>query len=385
MLFLQSSGKDNRCRNYKELFFALAEACGIDPKTAAKLPKLIYTGKVDSATGYLNWQKRVVRHLAAVLKGRAVKHIILAFKRLNNLDELLENTELNRKFAQKFSKHIEAHWTPRLSVHLWDRLNLSRRGCEDLRHLISYKYEPADDTYRNLPLWVNPEDPTDSVWYPVLPGRHAREKEHAEIADEAGIQVDAFGNCQRDACVAATELYTAYQGAMRKNFTPERPAQPVYYLDGTGQSLGKPLCHSEMGSADFTGDCRQSRKTLQPLQASEGTDHAQSIRDTMMYTSEKYNKLIAEKEIVRSDGTRILARPIASADFQAVKAMTATAEQSHAVWCKCGERTQHKYCKHPINFDPKVPSSIRKAYTEMINFIETDANGPNCHFKPFDD
>ena len=358
---------------------------GLNPKMTTKPPKVTYTGNIDSATGYSNWQKRVVGHLAAVLKGRPIEQVILALKRVGTLEQLYECASLGRKFAEIFSKKIEEHWTPRLTVHLWDRLNLSRRECDDLRHLLSFQYVPAVDSYRPLPLWQNIDAECDDVPFPVLPGRFQREKELAAITAEAGIQVDSFGNCQRNACVAATELYSAYAGAMRKNFTAERPAQPVYLFDGTGQSLGKPLCHAEMGSADFTGDCRQSRKTLQPLQASEGTDHAQSIRDTMQYTADKYNQLIADKEIVRTDGTRIPARPIASADFQAVKAMTATAEQSHSVWCTCQEDSRHRYCKEPILFDASSPASIKKAYKKMLAYVETDPHGPKCHFKTYDD
>ena len=51
-------------------------------------------------------------------------------------------------------------------------------------------------------------------------------------------------------------MYSAYAGAMRKNFSKSRPAMPTYLFDGTGQQLGKTLCHGEMGSADFIGDTK---------------------------------------------------------------------------------------------------------------------------------
>ena len=39
------------------------------------------------------------------------------------------------------------HWTARCSVHIWDRLGLSRRDMDTLRHLLSYVYDPLSDNY----------------------------------------------------------------------------------------------------------------------------------------------------------------------------------------------------------------------------------------------
>eukprot|EP00966_Prymnesium_polylepis_P080061 1855189-Prymnesium_polylepis.1 len=60
-------------------------------------------------------------------------------------------------------------------------------------------------------------------------------------------------------------MYTRFSGAMRSNFSVERPAMPVLYLDATGACLGRGLTHVEAGSADFTGQAKQSRSTLVPL------------------------------------------------------------------------------------------------------------------------
>ena len=45
--------------------------------------------------------------------------------------------------------------------------------------------------------------------------------------------------------------------ALRKHFSPARPAMPVLVVDGTGQSLNKALTHCELGTADFQGECKQ--------------------------------------------------------------------------------------------------------------------------------
>ena len=351
------------------------------------MPVREYTG--DSEGGRSSWQKRCVRHISTVIEGRSTSLIYVALVRNGQLQDLLELPGIRKQMAQAASDSIQKHWTPRLAVHLWDRLELSREECNTERHLLSFRYEPKPvDRYIPLRLWENPDDPDDFVSFPILPARHAREKEYRTMVQAAEIQVSASGHaCERNAVVAASEMYSAYRKAMRSNFSAHRPAMPIYYFDGTGQSLGKGLCHAELGSADFVGECKQSRRTLQPLQASEGNDHAMSIRDTMAYAAKSFNKLIEAAEIELLDGgMNIPAKPIASADFQAVKAMTATSEQTHSVWCKClaGDH-QHRYCKEPIKFDPGRPANILAAYNRMLKFIVNDEAGPKCLFKSFDD
>ena len=164
-----------------------------------------------------------------------------------------------------------------------------------------------------------------------------------------------------------------------------RPAQPFLYLDGTGQSLGKPLTHTELGSADYAGDCKQSRSTLEPLGSAESSDPALPIRENFAYVVNTYNKLIKAGRIVRADGEVLPARPSAAADMQAVKAQTATAERSHPVWCMCNSETQHNY--HPSCIEmPDNPSAsqVERAYNKMIHFTEKDQQGPCCTFKTLD-
>ena len=58
---------------------------------------------------------------------------------------------------------------------------------------------------------------------------------------------------------AASELYSNYEAALRKHFSPARPAMPVLVVDGTGQSLNKALTHCELGTADFQGECKRKK------------------------------------------------------------------------------------------------------------------------------
>ena len=351
------------------------------------VPSRTFTGNASAPTAFSTWSKRSIRHIAAVLAGRDEDFIIKAMVRNCQLDNLLKEPRVAKKIILMIMHNISEHWTARLAVHLWDRLSLSRRECDTLRHLLSFEYIPSPvDTYIPLKAWVNPNDPDDFVAFPILPARHAREKEYAKLVEEGQIQVSASGHCQRDARIVASDMYAAYEGAMRTNFSDHRPAMTVYGFDGTGQSVGKGLCHGELGSADFSGDCKQSRK-LQPLAASEGSDHAIPIRESMQYAADSYNKLIAQGRIDLPDGRCLPCRPIATGDMQAVKALVATAEQTHSVWCRCLSHTgrQHKYSQTPINFTSGNARSVNAAYARMLHYIEQDPEGPQCTIKTFDE
>eukprot|EP00965_Chrysotila_dentata_P141104 4663755-Pleurochrysis_carterae.AAC.1 len=71
-----------------------------------------------------------------------------------------------------------------------------------------------------------------------LATRQAREAEFEELAGHECIVTSEGGHCQRDAVKAAEVMYANFSQAMRDNFSAERPAQPVLYLDATGGALG---------------------------------------------------------------------------------------------------------------------------------------------------
>ena len=130
-------------------------------------------------------------------------------------------------------------------------------------HLLSYIYRPLTNTYERIAVWVHPDDETSTVDMPCLVGRAGREKLFAELADAGQITVGDNGRCERDAVMCATQLYSRFARVMRSDFSD---ARPILFFDGTGGSFGKEgITHAEIGSADFTGDCKQSRSTLSPL------------------------------------------------------------------------------------------------------------------------
>ena len=160
------------------------------------------------------------------------------------------------------------------------------------------------------------------------------------------------------------QMYTRFARAMRSNFSPERPAQPVLYLDATGASLGRGITHVEAGSADFDGTAKQSRSTLTPLALYEGSDKGAPLREHLPLVLTSWNKLIARGTLQQGD-TCVPCRPITSADMQGTKALYGKGPASAPTWCTCakGPDQQHKYCKETIE------ESV-SGYDKMIEYIE---------------
>jgi hypothetical protein len=249
---------------------------------------------------------------------------------------------------------------------------------DDLRHLLSFVYRPLSNTYDPVVVWQNADDPTDRLEMPCLVGRAGRERLFGKLAADGEITVGDNGRCERDACKCAAQLYSRFPRAMRSNFSPARPARPVLYFDGTGGSLGKGICHAELGSADFTGECKQSRATLNPLSMYSGNDHALPLRANMALSMDSFNALRAGAELEREDGTIIPCQPIVVGDMQGVKCMMGMTESCHSVWCKCrarghvnGEGPQHDYGTTGSRFD---------TYDEVLEFFDSIG----CEFKTED-
>ena len=64
---------------------------------------------------------------------------------------------------------VQEHWTARHSVHVWDRLELSRSQMETLRHLLSYPAPPPLPEWRYTGMDVRPRS-----LLATIPPQHAR-------------------------------------------------------------------------------------------------------------------------------------------------------------------------------------------------------------------
>ena len=333
------------------------------------------------------------RHMAAVLKGRGegddINLVADALHRAGYLEPLMQAdrvVEITKRMAQGVAAKQQAHWTALHAVHIWDRLELSREQMESLRHLLSFIYNPATNEYEPIKVWENKEDKTDFVLSARLAGRTLREAKYCEIAKTMNIEVGENGRCERDFGECTALLYSKYAKALRQQYSLDRPAQPVLFLDGTGGPLGTGICHGEVGCADFVAvgdsDAKQSRATLQPVFLYAGNDHAQPLRDNLELSIKTYNALVNsgtfDRVMLSEDGEPITeslpARPITAADMQGAKTTYGMRECPHSVWCKCqsGEGgPQFRFPDHDM-----------ETYEEMIQYIETEVG---CELKTFDE
>ena len=337
-------------------------------------------------------KRRSVRHMAAVIADRGngtdIHLVCQALERCGYLEKLVEAPRFQqhvKQIVRTATDAIQSHWSARHGVQVWDRLELSRSQMETLHHLLSFVYNPSNDKYEPIRVWTNPNDKSDVVLCARLASRGAREKLFREMADGMGIVVGSTGRCERDAIKCTSLLYSTYSKALRQEYSIERPAQPILFLDGTGAGF-KGICHGEMGCADFIAvgdsDARQSRHTLQPLFLYNGSDHSQDLRSNIDLAITSYNQLVKVGYIDRyyemSNGEsvteRIPTRCMTAADMQGAKSTYGMKLQSHSVWCKCqrGEGgPQHQYPKQPVN-----------SYVEMLEYIEKTVG---CQIKTFDE
>ena len=221
---------------------------------------------------------------------------------------------------------------------------------------------------------------------PCLVGRAGREKLFNRLADSCEIVVGDNGRCERDARKCTAQLYSRYRRAMRTDFSPSRPAHPILYFDGTGGSLGKGITHAEIGTADFTGDCKQSRATLSPLAAYTGNDHALPLRRNLSFAIDTFNKLADDAGVTLDDGTCLPCEPLVVGDMQGVKCIFGMSETCHSVWCKCrkvggfigGVSPQHMYGDEGEYF--ATPEEMQAFFDEIgCEFKEEDFILANAH------
>ena len=257
----------------------------------ASVPSRKFDGDGGAKTSHVGWDFRVVGHVSATPAGRGgaddldgVERIARGIARADSqLPRLLVASPIfakaRRQVALDVVAAVQARWSPRLAVHLWDRRGLSRSQYETMRHLLSFEYERERDKFAPLVV-LRGDGVVQDVHFPRLPSRQKRELEYEGLAARTGVVANATtGSAQRDPVRACGVLYTQFKAAMRDNFSAARPARPTFLLDGTGSALGRGITHCELGSADFAGECKQSRESLAPLALAECHDDTAPINE----------------------------------------------------------------------------------------------------------
>ena len=343
----------------------LARSVGLPPGKYT-VPSQRFEG-IETDEAKAVWEQRSKHHMITVLKGRPADLVAKSLVSAGLADEVMATKPFetyHRATAAAVIAKVEEHWSARMSVHIWDRLDLSRRGMEKLRHLLSFIFNPVLNMYIPLAVWIS-KWRLPSVFGPTLVSRQKREAEFSRLTANAEIVVDAMGSCQRDTVRVTEAMYNNFTAAMRSDYSEARPAQPVLYLDATGASLGRGFTHVEMGSADFAGDCKQSRATMGPLAAWTGSDKAIPIRENCTKVLPGFNSMIHSGTLHVGE-KEVPCRPLTAADMQGTKALYGMSAASHAVWCKCRKgKGQHDYPKDAVTTKEEMLAAINAVGCKM--------------------
>lgn len=224
---------------HKEVLVQMREHVGVDARYAST-PSVVFTGDASRPTAELNWSKAVTRHVSQVVAGRfaseagtrAIAKALIKEGGAEVARRLIDTPEfvhVQKEIVKETVQSIKDHWTARLAVHIWDRLELSDSKMEALRHFLSFIYDPASDSYKPIRVWVNPNDDDDYLVMASIASRPARKAEFESLAKQCDIVVGPDGHCQRDAVVMVESMYSRFAAAMRSNYSASRPAQPCSF------------------------------------------------------------------------------------------------------------------------------------------------------------
>ena len=145
-----STRVDGRTRVPQTYLSALQAETGLPPKQLSA-PARAEPADQESVP---HWRRLSITHMAGVIEGRgegeAINNVADALHRCGYLERLPEASRFQhvaKAIAASAVAKVQEHWTARHSVHIWDRLELSRSQMESLYHLLSFVYDPATDKY----------------------------------------------------------------------------------------------------------------------------------------------------------------------------------------------------------------------------------------------
>ena len=196
---------------------ALRARVGLDARYKT-VPALSYEGGGSSGS----YKGRVQRHVKSVLQGRldteesaqAVARGIAAagddaVLRLMETPEFAAFTQAEVKASMA---KVAEHWSARLSVHVWDRLDLTDSKMDTLRHLLSFVFDRSTGKYVPIRIWENPNDPSD---YLVMTQLVPRDKWKAEF------------NSMAAKCNITVRVQTIVHLASQPLYLAQAPSQPL--------------------------------------------------------------------------------------------------------------------------------------------------------------
>lgn len=310
-----------------------------------------------------------VKFLSNAVANREPHAVAIALKRAGLLEPLFKTAPFQPWIKSVIAEALSAlqkHWSPRHALMLQFEVHCSRSEYDALRHLLSFKYNHAEDCYKRMIVWRNPTNSSDTLQAPAIAARPAYEKERSELFRQCGATSTADGlfcgvGDVENAIVSMVEHYwEALDPAVIRG---EKELLLVFTGDATGGWRGDSITHGEISIGSWSKGTGVSRLAALPLFIMEGDDSAQNLRNRAQPVAACYNKLKRKGKLrITINGKQIERdlKMLCAADFQFFKAMMNMSKYTSAIWCLCG--TDNLF---------KRPSAPAQSWEEVENFYRS--------------
>lgn len=163
---------------------------------------------------------------------------------------------------------MQNHWSSRHALILQFEVHCSRSEYDALRHLLSFKYNHAEDCYERISLWRNPTNSSDTLQAPAIAARPAYEKERSELFRLCGAVSTGDGlfcgvGDVENAIVSMVEHYwEALDPAVIRG---QKELLLVFTGDATGGWRGESITHGKISIGSWSKGTGISRLAALPL------------------------------------------------------------------------------------------------------------------------
>lgn len=312
---------------------------------------------------------RTVGFITKVLQHREPEAIAAALRRCKLLERMFHTRQAQphiKKLVAAAASVIQKHWSARHALMLQFEVHCSRSEYDALRHLLSFRYNHANDCYERFVIWRNPTNAADTVLAPTLAARPSYEKERNVLFEQCGACASDDGLfCGLDTMEKSiVGMVEHYWDALDVEVTRgNKELLLVFTGDATGGWRGEAITHGEISIGSWAKGSGISRLASLPLFIMEGDDSAENLRSRAQPVMRQYNALKSKGMLTVTIGgkpVQLKLKMVCAADFQFFKAMMNMSKYTSAVWCLC-----------PTDNLFKRPSSVAKTWSDVLAFYDS--------------
>ena len=97
--------------------------------------------------------------------------------------ETPEFAEATKAVVEDSVDKVLEHWSARLTVQVWGRLDVTDSKMETQRHLLSFVFDRSTGKYTPIRIWENPNDASDYLVMAQLVPHKKWKNEFSSIAE----------------------------------------------------------------------------------------------------------------------------------------------------------------------------------------------------------